>query len=118
MCQMLMCDTFQYIRILIFSFIIVIQYWFLGVSIRWSGQFSKPVFFLICLILCDYNKLVCIILIHFFYHFLTGMTKQDVCLFTLHKYFNYSFKYRETLLFHDIFGNNTQYYLLSHITHT
>ena len=43
-CTLVMCDTYQCITILIFSFNIVIQYWLLGVSIHWCGQFSKPGF--------------------------------------------------------------------------
>ena len=37
-----------------------------GVSIHWNGHFSKS----------NYNKLVCVTLIDFFYHFLTNTTKK------------------------------------------
>ena len=36
-----MCDTYRYIKISMFSFNIVIQYWLLGVLIHWNEQFSK-----------------------------------------------------------------------------
>ena len=38
-------------------------------------------------------------------------------LFTLYKHFNYYFKYRDTVLYCDMFGSDMQYYylVLSHI---
>ena len=53
---------------MIFSFNIVIHYWLLGVSIHWSGQFSKPSFSNLPNFIpkTNYNKLVCITLIDFF----------------------------------------------------
>ena len=45
--HVVMYDMYRYIEIhvSIFSFNIVIQYWLLGVSIHWNGQFSKSGFF-------------------------------------------------------------------------
>ena len=34
-------------------------------------------------------------------------------LFTFFYHFKYYFKYRDTVLYHDIFGSNTQYYFLN-----
>ena len=64
----------------------------------------------------NYNKLVCITLIDFFYHFLTTTTKQDIYLHFI-SIFNYCFEYCDTVSYHDIFGSNTQYSFLaiSHI---
>ena len=112
-----MCDTYRYIEISIFSFNIVIQYWLLGVLIHWCGQFSNLVF-LICIILyliSNYNKLVCITLIDFFYHFLTTKTKQDIYIY----FISISIIVSNIVILHvsyrDIFGSNTctlntQYY--------
>ena len=82
MCCLVMCNTYRYIEISIFSFNIVIQYWLLGVSIHWCGQFSKPGFSHLSNFIpkSNYNKLVCITLIDLFYHFLTNTTKQDIYL--------------------------------------
>ena len=107
-----MCDTYRYIEISKFSFNIMIQYWLLGVSIHWCGQFSKPGFSNF-IPKSNCNKLVCITLIDFFYHFLTNTTKQDIYL----HFISYYFKYRNTVSYRDIFGSDTQYYYLvvSHI---
>ena len=104
-----MCDTYRYIEISKFSFNIVIQYWLLGVLIHWRGQFSKHDF----IPKSNCNKLVCITLIDFFHDFLTNTGH----LFTFYKHFNYYFKYRDTVSYHDIFGSDMQYYYLvvSHI---
>ena len=81
---------------------------YLDVSIHWNGQFIKPGFshFIPKL---NYSKVVCITLLDFYY--------QIRHLFTLYKHFNYYFKYHDTVLYNDIFGNVTQYYYLvvSHI---
>ena len=63
-----------------FSLNIVIQYWLLSILIHWSGQLSKPGFSNLPNFIpkSNYNKLVCITLIDFFYHFLTNTTKQDI----------------------------------------
>ena len=102
-CELVMCDTYRYIEISKFSFHIVIQYWLLGVSIHWCGQFSKHGFSHLSNFIpkSNCNKLVCITLID---HFLTNTT-------------NYYFKYRDTVSYRDIFGSDTQYYYLvvSHI---
>ena len=76
----MMCDTYQYIETSKFSFNIVIRYWLLCVSIPWCGQFSKHGFSHLSNFLTESNcnKLVCISLIDFFYHFLTNTTKQDI----------------------------------------
>ena len=59
----------------------------------------------------NYNKLVCIILIDFFYN-------QTRHLFTFYKSFNYYSKHHGTLSYHDIFDSDMQYYYLviSHIS--
>ena len=77
-----MCNTYRYIEISKFSFNIVIQYWLLGVSIHWCGQFIKHGFSHLSNFIpkSNCNKLVCITLIDFFYHFLTNTTKQDIYL--------------------------------------
>ena len=74
----MMCNTctYRYIEILIFSFNNLIQYWLLGVLIHWNGQFSRPIFFPICVIL--YLKAIIITLIDFFYYFFTITTKQNI----------------------------------------
>ena len=79
---LVMCNTYRYIEISKFSFNIVIQYWLLGVSIHWCGQFSKHGFSHLSNFIpkSNCNKLVCITLIDFFYHFLTNTTKQDIYL--------------------------------------
>ena len=73
-------SKYRYIEISKFSFNIMIQYWLLGVSIHWCGQFSKPGLSNLSNFIpkSNYNKLVCITLIDFFYHFLTNTTKQDI----------------------------------------
>ena len=77
----MMCDMYRNIDI---SFNIMIL---LGVSMQWNGQqtwFSHLSNFISK---SNYNKLVCITLIDFFYHFLTNTTKLD-----FYKHFNYYFK--------------------------
>ena len=80
-CSVLTSDV-QYTEILKFSFNIVIQYWVLSVSIPWCGQFSKHGFSHLSNFVTESNcnKLVCISLINFCYHFLTNTTKQDIYL--------------------------------------
>ena len=109
--SLVMCDAYQYIKISIFSFNIVIQYWLLSVSLRYiSGQFSKPCFSHLSNFIpkSNYNKLVGITLINFFYHFLTTITKQDMYL---------AFQISWYCLYRDIFGSDMHYYYLvvSHI---
>ena len=53
--------------------------------------------------------IVHIILIDFFYHFLIDNYNQTGNLLTLYKLFNFCFEYRDTILYRDIFGSNTQY---------
>ena len=52
----------------------------------------------------NYNKLVCITLIDFFYHFLTNTTKQDIYL----HFISISIKYHDTVSHRDIFGSDTK----------
>ena len=80
--MLMMCDMYLYIEILIFSFNIMIQYWLFGLSIHWNGLFSKHGFSNLPNFIpkSNYNKLVRITLIDFFYHFLINTTKQDVYL--------------------------------------
>ena len=99
-----MCDMYRYIEILIFSFNFVIQYWILGVSIHMSGQFNNSDF-IICLIL--YLKVNELLFMIFFDHFFAATTKHNIYLY-LH--FNYYFQHHDTVLYHDIFRSNTQYY--------
>ena len=77
-----MCDTYRYIEISIFSFNVVIQYWFLGVSIHWNGQFSKHGFSNLSnlMLKSNYKKLVRVTFIDFVYHFLTNTSKKDIYL--------------------------------------
>ena len=90
-----MCDTYLYIEISMFLY--------LDVLIHWNGQFIKPGFSHFVLKL-NYNKVVCITLIDFYY--------LISHLFTFYKHFIYYFKYRDTVLYCDIFGSSTQYYYL------
>ena len=66
---LVMCDMYQYIKTSTFSFVIMIQYWLLGISIHWNEQFSKPGFYQVSYF-TPKSKL-CITFINFFYHFLT-----------------------------------------------
>ena len=52
------CKPFQATVSLCFSINIVTEYWLLGVSIHWSGQFSKPGFCHLSNLIpkSDYNK--------------------------------------------------------------
>ena len=115
-----MCDAYQYIKISIFSFNIVIQYWLLSVSLRYiSGQFSKPCFSHLSNFIpkSNYNKLVCITLINFFYHFLTTTTKQDIYIRKFYKHLNFYFKYCDTVLYFCIVIFLAAIHNTSHITH-
>ena len=100
---LVMCDKSRYT---IFLFNIVIQYWLLCVLIH---QISKPDFYNLPNFIpkSNYNKLVCITLIDFFYYLLTTKTKQDIYLH-YNKHFNY-FKYHDTVSYRDIFGSDMQY---------
>ena len=106
-----MCDTYRYIEISIFSFNIVIQYWLLGVSIHWNGQFSKPGFSHLSNFIpkSNYNKLVCITLIDSFYHFLTSTTKQDIYLHFMSISIIISNIMILAVSYRDIFCSDTQY---------
>ena len=106
-----MCDTYRYIEISIFSFNIVIQYWLLGVSIYWNGQFSKPGFPHLSNFIpkSNNNKLVCITLIDSFYHFLTSTTKQDIYLHFMSISIIISNIMILAVSYRDIFCSDTQY---------
>ena len=82
--QVVKCDMYRYIiiDISIFSFNIMIQYyfqvyWYTSVDSLVNMFFSNLPNFIPK---SNYNKLVCTTLIDFFYHFLTNTTKQNIYL--------------------------------------